>query len=62
MDLFEKLLLFIRASSEQNMEPQLYSLHRLCPYFFAFDMTNCGRITPAYLSQMCEVNEKDNKT
>ena len=43
MKLFESTL-FIRAIREESWELHLYSLHKLCPYFFAFDTTNCGRM------------------
>ena len=48
MDLFEVILLFIRASREQSWEPHLQSLNLLCPYFCASDMLNYARMTPAY--------------
>ena len=59
MDLFEVILLFIRASREQSWELHLQSLNLLCPYFFAFDMLNYARMTPVYLAQMYELKEKD---
>ena len=62
MQLFEKLLLFIRAFREKNWELYLYSLHLLCPYFFSFDITIYARMTPTYLSQMHELKEKDKTT
>ena len=62
IQLFEKLLSFIRASTEQNWELPLYSLRLLCPYFFAFDMTNYARMTPVYLSQMHELKKKNKTT
>ena len=62
MSLFETLLLFIRASREQSWGLHLYSLHSLCPYFFAFNMTNYARMTPVYLSQMFELKDKDQQT
>ena len=62
IQLFEKLLSFIRASREQNWELPLYSLRLLCPYFFAFDMTNYARMTPVYLSQMHELKKKNKTT
>ena len=61
MDLFEKLLLFIRASREQNWELHLYSLHRLSPFFFAFDTAD-ARMTPVHLPQIHELKEKDTRT
>ena len=62
MDLFEKLLIFIQASREKNWELHLYNLHQLCPYFFAFDMTNYISMTPVNLSQMYELKKKDTRT
>ena len=62
MDLFEKLLMFIRASRRKNQELHLCSLHQLCPYFFAFNMTNQARMTPVYLSQMYELKKNDTRT
>ena len=59
MDLFEVILLFIRASREQSWELHLQSLNLLCGYFFAFDMLNYARMTPVYLAQMYELKEKD---
>ena len=60
--LFESILLLIHATREQSWELHLYSLHKLCPYFFAFDMTNYARMTPIYLSQMFDLKENDQKT
>lgn len=62
MDLFEKLLLFMRESREKNWELHLHSFHQLCPYFFAFDLCNYARMTPVYLSQMYELKKKDSRT
>ena len=52
MDLFEKLLLFMRESREKNWELHLYSL----------DKTNYACMTPFYLSQMHELKAKDTRT
>ena len=60
--LFESILLFIRATREQSWELHLYSLHKLSPYFFAFDMTNYARMTPVYLSQMFYLKESHQRT
>ena len=38
MIIFETLLLFVRATREQNWELHLSVLNELNPYFFAFDM------------------------
>ena len=62
MNLFERILLFIRATREESWELHLRSLHELCPYFFSFDMINYARMTPAYLSQMMDLKENDGKT
>ena len=62
VDLFEKLLIFIQASREKNWELHLYNLHQLCPYFFAFDMTNYISMIPVNLSQMYELKKKDART
>ena len=61
MKLFESTL-FIRAIREESWELHLYSLHKLCPYFFAFDTTNCGRMISVYLSQMFDLKENDQRT
>ena len=59
MKLVELLLLFIKASRKQDWILHLQSLNSLCPYFFAFDMTNYARMTPVYLTQMYELEEND---
>ena len=58
MSLSETLLLFIRASREQLWQLHLDSLHKLCPYFFTFDMLNYARFTPLCLAQMFNLKEK----
>ena len=62
MDLFEHLLIFIRASRQQSWQLHLNSLHKIIPYFFAFDQLNYARLMPVYLSQMFELRKKDPKT
>ena len=59
MLLFETLLLFIRASRQRLWKLHLQSLHCLCPYFFVFDILNYARITPVYLSQVCQLRNDD---
>ena len=59
MDLFEVILLFIRASRAQSWELHLQGLNLLCPYFFIFDMLNHARMTPVHLEQMYELKEND---
>ena len=61
MKLFETLLLFIRASRQQNWSLHLASLHNLAKYFFAYDMLNYARLTPVYLAQMYKL-ERSNET
>ena len=56
--MFETLLLFIRAACEQLWQLHLDSLHKLCPYFFAFDMLNYALLTRVYLAQMFNLKEK----
>ena len=62
MNLFERILLFIRATREESWELHLRSLHKLCPSFFSFDMIKYARMTPVYLSQMMDLKENDEKT
>ena len=62
MNLFERILLFIRATREESWELHLRSLHELCPFFFSFDMINYARMTPVYLSQIMDLKENDEKT
>ena len=62
MNLFERILLFIRATREESWELHLRSLHKLCPFFFSFDMIKYARMTPVYLSQMMDLKENDEKT
>ena len=52
MSLFETLLLFIRASWQQNWELHLVTLHYLRKYFFTFHMINYARLVPAYIAKM----------
>ena len=59
MSLFETLLLFLRASRQQNWELHLVSLHNLCKYFFAFDMINYARLTPVYIAKMLSLKDED---
>ena len=52
MSLFETLLLFIRASWQQNWELHLVTLHHLRKYFFTFHMINYARLVPVYIAKM----------
>ena len=62
MNLFERILLFIRATREESWELHLRSLHELSPFFVSFDMINYARMTTVYLSQMMDLKESDDKT
>ena len=62
MSLFETLLLFLRASRQQNWELHLVSLHNLCKYFFAFDMINYARLTSVYIAKMLSLKDEDPET
>ena len=62
MKLFESNLLFMSTTREQSWELHLYSLHKVCPFFFAFDITNYAKMTPVYLLQMLELKENDQRT
>ena len=62
MNLFERILLFIRATIEESWELHLKSLYELRPFFFSFYMINYARMTPVYLSQMMDLKENDEKT
>ena len=59
MILFETVLLFIRATRQQQWNLHLSSLHILCKYFFAFDMINYARLTPVYIAQMFSLKYTD---
>ena len=62
MSLFETLLLFILAIRQQDGDLHLVSSHRLCKYFFAFDMINYARLTPVYIGKMFSLKDKDPET
>ena len=62
MKIFEILLVFIRATRQQNWSLHLQSLHELSKYFYAYDMQNYARYTPIYLSQMFALNHHDVET
>ena len=62
MSMFETLLLYIRASRQQCWKLRLKALNAMVPYFFSFKMLNYARLTPAYLSQMIELKERDRET
>ena len=57
MKMFEVLLLFIRASREENWELHLTSLELMIPYFFSHDQLNYVRFT-LYIAMM-ELKERD---
>ena len=59
MKMFEVLLLFIRASREENWELHLSSLELMIPYFFLHDQLHYARFTPLYIAKMMELKEND---
>ena len=61
MNLFERILLFIRATRGESWEHHFRSLHERCPFFFSVDMINYVRMPPVYLPQMIGLKENDEK-
>ena len=59
MDMFENLLLFVRASRQGAWELHLSSLNEFVKYFFAHDQLNYARMTPLYLATMTELKESE---
>jgi len=59
MEMFEILLLFLRASREEIWELHLASLDAMVPYFFLHDQINYARMTPLYLATMMELKTTD---
>ncbi len=59
MKMFESLLLFIRATRQNNWELHLTSLNALVMYFFAQDLQNYAKMAPVYLSEMFALEEQD---
>ena len=62
MRMFEVLLLFNRASREENWKLHLTSLNSMIPYFFSHDQLNYARYTPLYLATMMELQTTDQMT
>ena len=61
MNLFESILLFTRATREESWILHLSSLHKLCPYFFSFDMINYTCMAPVYLLQKTMLKKDDKR-
>ena len=61
MQMYEILLLFVRATRQDIWNLRLTSLELMIPYFFAHDLQNYARLIPEYLAQMYESKEKDNQ-
>ena len=59
MKMFEVLLLFIRASREENWELHLASSELMIPYFFSHGKLNYARFTPLYIATIMELKEND---
>lgn len=59
MNMFENLLLFVRASRQGHWELHLSALNEFVKYFFAHDQLNYARMTPLYLATMMELKNTD---
>ena len=59
MKVFEILILFIRASRQNDWNLHLASLNDFCKYFFAHDQLNYARMTPLYLANMTKLKTSD---
>ena len=59
MKVLEILILFIRASRQNDWNLHLASLNYFCKYFFAHDQLNYGRMTPLYLGNMAKLKTSD---
>ena len=59
MKVFEILILFIRASRQNDWNLHLASLNDFCKYFFAHDQLNYARMTPLYLAKMTKLKTSD---
>ena len=59
MKVFEILILFIRASRQNDWNLHLASLNDFCKYFFAYDQLNYARMTPLYLANMTKLKASD---
>ena len=59
MKVFEILILFIRASRENDWNLHLTSLNDFCKYFFVHNQLNYARMTPLYLANMTKLKTSD---
>lgn len=59
MVMYEVLLVFVPASSDEVWELHLPALGKMVTYFFAHDQLNYASHTPLYLSNMTELKTKD---
>ena len=59
MNMYESLLLFVRASRQGLWKLHLSSLNNLVKYFFAHDQINYARMTPLYLADMHSLQTDD---
>ena len=62
MNVFEPLLLFTRATPQQDWELHLKTIYEPAKYFFAYDMLNYALMTPVYVSQMYDLKDRENET
>ena len=59
MKMYEVLLLFTRATRQDNWNLHLSSLELMIPYFFVHDLQNYARLMPVYRAQMHGLKESD---
>ena len=62
MKVFELLLLFARVTRQHCWELHLKTLYGLAKYFFVYNMLNYARMTPVYISQMYDLEDRENDT
>ncbi|XP_078679472.1 uncharacterized protein LOC144915103 [Branchiostoma floridae x Branchiostoma belcheri] len=57
IDIVEIMLGLVRASREGDWQLHLAAVRQMIPWCFAYDHLNYARYLPAYLSDMCHLNE-----
>ena len=62
MKMYENLMLFVRGTRQSDWNLHLASVSVFVKYFFAYDLQNYARLSPVYLAQMFELEEKDRRT
>ena len=59
LQVFEILILFIRASRQTDWNLHLTSLNDFCKYFYAHEQLNYARMTPLYWANMTKLKTSD---